>query len=96
MLLGSLLQDLDTSQSAEAALMALGNLVQFAEVERIGAVFGETPGRYVANAARRFTATASADDWTQLMSAITGADNPAAAATASREAVCKCFIFAFL
>lgn len=78
--LGSLLRALDDEGHAASALDALGDVVLLGEVHAMREVHGETPGAYVANAARRFAARASDDDWLALMTALERDARPGLAA----------------
>ncbi len=80
MQLGALLARLEDETDAARALQALGDAALSAEVARLGAAFDETPGEYVANAVRRFAATAGDDDWLALMGAVERTKDPAQAA----------------
>lgn len=73
--LGTLLTKLRREDDAALALAALGDERLFADVAAVGAVFGETPGQYVAAAAARFTSRASHDDWLQLVSSLKTSDD---------------------
>jgi hypothetical protein len=77
MQLGALMDHLSFEDDAAAALEALGDIVLFASVQDMGARFDETPGEYVANAARRFADLGSDEDWLGLMSAMERSDDPA-------------------
>jgi hypothetical protein len=76
MQLGTLLAQLEDERQAGAALEALDDLVLFARIDAMGAEHDETAGEYVANAARRFAALASDEDWLAIMSAIERSDDP--------------------
>jgi hypothetical protein len=78
--LGTLIEHLSNESDAATALDALGNITLLAEVQAVGEAFDETPGEYVANAARRFAARAESEDWLALMSAMEYADEPGRAA----------------
>lgn len=80
MLLGTLMERLAQEDDAAAALLALNNIVLFAEVRAIGERFDESPGEYVANASRRFAAMAGDEDWLNLMTVMERSDDPAHAA----------------
>lgn len=80
MQLGALLARLENETDAARALAALGDAALSTQVETYGAQFDETPGEYVANAVRRFAATASDDDWLALMGAVERTKDPAQAA----------------
>ncbi len=80
MQLGALMTRLEDSVDAAMALEAIGDLVLFAQVREAGSLHAETPGQYVANASRRFAATASSEDWLGLMSAMERSGEPAKAA----------------
>ncbi len=80
MQLGTLMDHLAFEDDAAAALDALGDIVLFSEVQTTGERYGETPGEYVANAARRFAALGSDEDWMSLMTAMERSADPARAA----------------
>lgn len=80
MQLGTLIDHLSFEEDAAEALEALGDIVLFSEVQAVGEHYGERPGEYVANAARRFAALASDEDWLSLMSAMERSQDPAHAA----------------
>jgi hypothetical protein len=75
MQLGTLINHLSLECDAATALEALGDIVLFDEVHTIGERYGETPGEYVANAARRFAALGSDEDWQRLMTAMERSSN---------------------
>ena len=83
MQLGTLMERLACENDAAAALEALGDIVLFAEVQTMGAQYGESPCEYVANAARRFAAQGSDEDWMGLMTAMERSQSPAHAALES-------------
>ena len=78
--LGALISRLENEADAMRALEALGDLALFAEVQEVGAQHDEAPGEYLANAAQRFAAAASDDDWLTLMGAMERTDDPASVA----------------
>lgn len=80
MQLGTLIDRLSLEEDAAVALEALGDIVLFSDVRTVGEHYGESPGAYVANAARRFAALASDEDWLGLMSAMERSQVPAQAA----------------
>ncbi len=80
MQLGTLMNRLASESDAAAALDALGDIVLFSEVQAMGAQFDESPGEYVANAARRFAAKGGDEDWMGLMTAMERSQHPAHAA----------------
>ncbi len=80
MQLGTLMERLAQEDDAAAALDALGDIVLFTEVQAMGECYEESPGAYVANAARRFAAMASDEDWLSLMTAMERSQRPAHAA----------------
>jgi len=77
--LRNILKRLSHETAAVAALEALGDIVLLAEVRAMGENFDESPGEYVAGAARRFAATATDEEWLGLMTVIGRAEDPAAA-----------------
>lgn len=77
MQLGTLMDHLAFEDDAATALEALGDIVLFAEVQTTGERYGENPGEYVANAARRFAALGSDEDWLGLMTAMERSADPA-------------------
>lgn len=80
MQLGTLMDHLSLEDDAATALEALGDIVLFAEVQATGERYDETPGEYVAYAARRFAALGSDEDWLALMTAMEHSADPAKAA----------------
>lgn len=80
MQLGTLMDHLAFEEDAVAALGALGDIVLFAEVRTMGERYDESPGEYVANAARRFAALGSDEDWLNLMTVMERSQDPARAA----------------
>lgn len=80
MQLGTLMDHLTFEDDAATALEALGDIVLFANVQAMGERYEETPGEYVANAARRFASLGSDEDWLGLMAAMERSDDPARAA----------------
>ena len=77
MLLGSIFKRLEDQHDSAAALDALGDIVLLTEVTEIGMLHNESPGEYVAGAARRFAASAKEDDWLGLVTAVERSDDPA-------------------
>lgn len=77
--LGDLIARLGEENDAALALESLGDMMLFAEVQDVGAWHDETPGEYVAAAARRFAALASDEDWLSVMNALERADEPSKA-----------------
>lgn len=80
MQLGTLMAHLASEDDAAAALGTLGNIILYAEVQAVGERYDESPGEYVANAARRFAALAGDEDWLNLMTVMDRSDDPARAA----------------
>lgn len=80
MQLGTLMNHLEFEDDGAAALEALGDIVLFAEIQKMGARYDECPGTYVANAARRFAARGSDEDWLNLMAVMERSQDPAQAA----------------
>ena len=80
MQLGTLMDHLEFEDDAVAALEALGDIVLFAEIQGMCERYDESPGTYVANAARRFAAQAGDEDWLSLMAAMERSQDPAQAA----------------
>lgn len=76
MQLGVMLGRLSQEADAAAALDAMGDIVLLAQIQEVGAQHDETAGEYVANAARRYAAQASDEDWLALMTAIERASDP--------------------
>jgi hypothetical protein len=74
--LGTLMDHLAFEDDAAAALEALGDIVLFSRVQAIGECYGETPGEYVANAARRFAQLGSDEDWLGLMTVMERSADP--------------------
>ncbi len=77
MQLGTLMDHLEFEDDAGAALEALGDVVLFSQIRAAGERYEETPGEYVANAARRFAALAGDEDWLGLMNAMERSQDPA-------------------
>jgi hypothetical protein len=77
MQLGMLMERLGQTDDAASALETLGDIVLLAEVQAMGARYDESPGEYVANAARRFAALGSDEDWLGLMTAMERSPEPA-------------------
>ena len=80
MQLGGLMNHLEFENDAAAALEALGDIVLYTEIQAMGERYDESPGIYVANAARRFAARAGDEDWLSLMAVMEGSQDPAKAA----------------
>lgn len=78
--LGTFMERVVSENDATAMLEALGDIVLFAEVREMGLHYDETPGEYVANAARRFAALGTDEDWMSLMTAMERSQDPAQAA----------------
>ena len=74
---GSLLTMLDTEAGALRVLNSLDDAALLGEIQEMGVEHDETPGEYAVNAARRFSAIASADDWLALRTALERAEDPA-------------------
>lgn len=79
MQLGALIRRLEDETDAAQAMDALGDVILFSRVQEMGQHHDETPGAYLAGAARRFTNQGSDDDWLALMTAIERAEDPARA-----------------
>lgn len=79
MQLGALIRRLEDETDAAHAMDALGDVILFSRVKEMGQQHEETPGAYLAGAARRFTNQGSDEDWLALMTAIERADDPARA-----------------
>ena len=79
MQLGTLIRRLEDENDAAHAMEALRDVVLFSRVHAAGQQHNETPGAYLAGAARRFTNSASDEDWLALMTAIERAEDPARA-----------------
>lgn len=77
--LGTLLRRLETECDAGAALESLGDMVLYCRVESMARRYGEAPGEYVANAARRFSATADDESWIGVVGAAGRSRDPARA-----------------
>jgi hypothetical protein len=80
MQLGTLIDRLSFEDDAAAALEALGDIILFTEVQAMGERYDESPGEYVANAARRFAAEGGDEDWLNLMTVMERSRDPAHAA----------------
>ncbi len=74
---GALLTMLETEAGALRVLNALGDAALLGEIAERGAEHDEAPGEYAVNAARRFSALATADDWLALRTALERAEDPA-------------------
>ena len=79
MQLGALMRRLEDAADAAQAMDALGDVVLFSRVQAAGQRYDETPGAYLAGAARRFATLGSDDDWLALMTALERAEDPARA-----------------
>lgn len=77
MSLAELLVRLETQPDAGAELAARFDAVLEAGIAETAARFGERPGEYVANAARRFANLAVDEEWTGLVAAAESAPDPA-------------------
>lgn len=80
MQLGALFNRLEDEGDAALALEALGDMVLFTEVRECGERHEETPGAYVAGAARRFASLGGDEDWLALMNAVERDPEPGKAA----------------
>lgn len=78
--LGTLIGHLAHDGDAASTLAALDDLALLVAVQDMGAHHDETPGAYVAAAARRFADRATPDEWVGLMAILARADDPASAA----------------
>lgn len=79
MLLSAIMTELGDDAAAEAALIALGDIVLLAAVDTARAEHDESVGEYVSGATRRFARLATDEDWLQLMTRLERADSPAGA-----------------
>lgn len=77
--LGALIRQLEDEEDAARAIEALGDVVLFARVQEMGRRHDESPGAYLAGAARRFADRGGDEDWLAVMTAIEKADDPARA-----------------
>lgn len=77
MLLGAIFQNLQSEPNASMALQTLGDADLASAIGEMGARFDETPAEYAMNAARRYAAAASNDDWLAMMTALERSDDPA-------------------
>ncbi|MGL4324206.1 MAG: hypothetical protein ACRCTD_09200 [Beijerinckiaceae bacterium] len=77
MQLGALIRRLEDDNDAAHAMEALGNVILMFRVQQMGLQHDETPGAYLAGAARRFANQGSDEDWLALMTAIEKTDDPA-------------------
>ena len=80
MQIGALLDRLEAEDDALTALEALGDIVLFAEVQRMGALFDETPGAYVSGAVGRFAASGDDEAWMQLIGQLERSADPMSSA----------------
>jgi hypothetical protein len=76
MQLADLIDHLESEEDAGNALMAIGDLVLFAQVVAMGKRFDESPAAYTAGAVARFAAGASDEDWLTLIGALERAQEP--------------------
>ncbi len=79
MTLGRMIERLDDEGFATEAMIALDDLALLAEIDRAARDLEETPAIYAADAARRFAAHATDDDWLALMTAASHAEDPGVA-----------------
>ena len=79
MMLGQVIERLDDEAFAAEAMIALDDLALLAAVDRAARDVEETPAAYAADAARRFAAHATDDDWLALMNAAARAEDPGVA-----------------
>ena len=77
MSLGEIMARLDDEAVAAEMLLSLGDLALIAAIETARVPFDESLGEYVSGAARRFTRSASDEDWLQLMTGIERSAQPA-------------------
>jgi hypothetical protein len=78
MLLGDILKQLTDETQAAGALVALGDLALFGQVESARLEHQESVAQYVAGATQRFACEASDEDWLRLTTALERSDAPAA------------------
>lgn len=76
--LGSIMEHLREEGAAAEALLALGDIVLIAEVDRVRRQHDEDVGEYVTGAVQRFANLGSSEDWLQLMTRMEKSENPAA------------------
>ncbi|MEZ5925856.1 MAG: hypothetical protein R3D57_15885 [Hyphomicrobiaceae bacterium] len=74
--IGALIGRLSVEQNAEDAFTALGDIILYAEVLRVGAHFDESPAIYVAGAVARFADGAGDSEWTSAFAAMERAEQP--------------------
>ena len=79
MLLGDLLAAIERANAAGNSVALLDDLVLVARVNEAAARRGMQVEAYLIAAVRRFEREASNEDWTTLISAITGSANPGSA-----------------
>jgi hypothetical protein len=79
MLLGDLLAEIERENAAGNSIALLDDLVLAARVSEAAARRGMQAEAYIMAAVRRFEREASNEDWTTLISAITGSTNPGSA-----------------
>jgi hypothetical protein len=77
MLLGEIMTQLKSEETAAQALASLGDLILIAQVEEARAFHDETPGEYASGAAQRFARMAGDEDWQQLMTFLEKSETPA-------------------
>lgn len=78
--LGTLIAKLQHEADAADALVALGDIVLFAEVAEAAERFDETPAAYVAASVVRFSESAGDEEWLGLVAAMERAVDPGKAA----------------
>jgi hypothetical protein len=76
MQLGEIIRNFSEEDTANEALLALGDLSLLARVGKSAEHHEETVGEYAAGAVRRFANLASSEDWLALMNAIERTDEP--------------------
>ena len=76
MQLGEIIRTFSDDAAANEALLALDDIVLFAQVKRAAEHFEETTGEYAAGSVRRFAILASSEDWLGLMNIIERANDP--------------------
>lgn len=80
MLFGALLEKLNDQAFAVETMINLDDLGLMLRVEKVAAVHGLEIGETITQAVHNFTATADADHWVQLMSAVNQAEDPGGSA----------------
>jgi hypothetical protein len=76
MMLGDLLARLDDEKVAAEAVLATGDLAVVAQLRALAEAEGQSLGAYAVSAVRRYTCSASDEEWISLMGAMGRTSNP--------------------